>query len=122
MLKSFGDLRCIKTIVIKDFKSEMRLNRDAFNYILDVVHDQIVLTPKKLKPNPTLPHQLLGLTIYYLATGCKCKTLLRLSVPSVNEFLNKICRILVGTLYNQYINMSVYQKPILSGQLKSRGF
>ena len=103
----------------------MRLNRHTFNYILDVVNDQIVLTLKKLKPNPTLPHQLLGLTIYYLATGCKCKTLvalLRLSVPSVNEFLNKICRILVGTLYNQYINMSVYQKPMLSGQLKSRGF
>ena len=39
-----------------DFKSEMRLNLDTFNYILDSIHDQIVLTPTNLKPNPTPPH------------------------------------------------------------------
>ena len=89
----------------QDFKSEIRLNRDTFNYNLDAIHDQIVLTSTNLKPKPTSPHRKLGLTIYRLATGCSCKTLatlLGLSVRSANEFFGKICRIMVGTLYDQY--------------------
>ena len=92
----------------EDFKSEMRLNRDTFNYILNEIHDQIVLTPTNLKPNPTPPHRQLGLTIYRLATGCSCNTLAALfglSIPCVNEFFNKICRILVRKLYNQYVRL-----------------
>ena len=48
----------------QDFKSEMRFNRDTFNYILDAIYGQIVLFPTNLEPNHTPPHPRLGLTIY----------------------------------------------------------
>ena len=92
----------------ESFKSEMRVNRDTFEYVLNVIHDQIVLTATNLKPNPTPPNRQLGLTISRLATGCCCKTLaalLGLSVPSVNEFFNKICGFLVHNLYDQYVRL-----------------
>ena len=92
----------------QDFKSVIRLNRDAFDYILDAIHDQIILTPTNLKPTPPSPHRQMGLIIYRLATGRSCKTLaalFSLSVPSVNEFFSKICRISVGTLYDKYVRL-----------------
>ena len=86
----------------------MHSNRDTFNYTLDAIHDQIVLTPTNLKPDPTPPDRQLDWTIYRLATESSCKTLpalFGLSVPSVSKFFNKICRILVGTLYDQYVRL-----------------
>ena len=67
-----------------------------------------MLTPTNLKPNPTPPQWQLGSTIYGLTTGCSCNTLaalFSLSVPCVNEFFNKICRILVSKLYGQYVRL-----------------
>ena len=90
----------------QDFEFEMRLNCDMFNYILDAVPDQIVLTLANLKPNHIPPNQQLGLIIYRSAIGYSCKalsTLLDLSVLSVNEFFKKIFRILIGRLYDQYV-------------------
>ena len=86
----------------------MHSNRDTFNYTLDAIHDQIVFTPTNLKPDPTPPDRQLDWTIYRLATECSCKTLpalFGLSVPSVSKFFNKICRILVVTLYDQYVRL-----------------
>ena len=51
----------------QDFKSKMSLNCDTFNYILNAIHDQIVLTPINHKPNPTPLRRQLGWTIYRLA-------------------------------------------------------
>ena len=62
--------------------------------------DQTVLTPTNLKHNPTLSQRQLGLTIYRLSTEWSCKTLtvlFGLSVICVNEFFNKIYRIVVST-------------------------
>lgn len=84
----------------EDFKSEMRLNHDTFNYNLIVIHDQLLLTPTNLKPNPMPPHRQLGLS-YRPATGCCYNILVALfglSVPCVNEISNKIWRILVRKL------------------------
>ena len=50
----------------------------------------------------------MGLTIYQLARGCSCKTLAALlgfSVPSGNEFFNKFCEIIDGTLHDQYAHL-----------------
>ena len=86
----------------------MRLNRDTFNYILDTIHDQIVLTPTNLKPNPAFPHWQPGPDHLLISNRSSCKTLAALfgfSAPSVSEIFSKICRILVGTLYNQYVRL-----------------
>ena len=97
MFQNYGD---------EDCKSEILLISDGFNYILDTIHDQIVLTPANLKPNLTPPHRQLGLTIYQLGMGCSCNTLAAffdLSVGCVEDFLNKTCRILVSKPYDQYV-------------------
>ena len=68
-----------------------------------------MLTPTNLKPNLTPPQWQLGSTIYRLTTGCSCNTLaafFSLSVPFVNEFFSKICRVLVSKLYGQYVRLS----------------
>ena len=91
-----------------DFKSEMRVNRDTFNFILDAIYEDILLKPTNLKPNPTPPHRQLGLTVYRLATGCSFKTLAALfglSIPSTDIFFNKVCRFIVKRLYDQYVHL-----------------
>ena len=59
----------------EDFKAKMRINRATFNFILDGIYEDIILTPTNLKPNPTSPDRQLALTIYRLDTGCTYSTL-----------------------------------------------
>ena len=78
---------------------------ETFNFILDGIYKDKVLTPTNLKPNPTSPDQQLALTIYRLATGCTYSTLSDLfgvSVSAASKFFNKICRLMVISLYDRY--------------------
>ena len=59
----------------EDFKAKMRINRTAFNFILDGIYKDLILTPTNLKRNPTSPDRQLALTIYRLATDCTYSTL-----------------------------------------------
>ena len=89
----------------EDFKPKMRINRTTFNFILDGIYEDIILTPTNLKPNPTSPDRQLALTIYRLATGCTYSTLSDLfgvSVSAASKFFNKICRLMVISLYDRY--------------------
>ena len=38
-----------------DFKVKMRINRTTFNFALDGIYEDIILTPTNLKPHPTSP-------------------------------------------------------------------
>ena len=62
----------------------MRINRTTFNFIIDGIYEDIVLTPTNLEPNPTSPDRQLALTIYGLATGCTYSTLSDLFGVSVS--------------------------------------
>ena len=89
----------------EDFKAKMRINRATCNFILDGIYEDIILTPTNLKPNPTSPDRQLALTIYRLATGCTYSTLPDLfgvSVSAASKFFNKICRLMVISLYDRY--------------------
>ena len=91
-----------------DFKVKMRINRTTFNFVLDGIYEDIILTPTNLKPNPTSPDQQLALTIYRLATGCSYSTLSHLfdvSVSAPSKFFNKISRLMVAYLYNRYVRL-----------------
>ena len=92
----------------EDFKPKMRINRTTFNFILDGIYEDIILTPTNLKPNPTSPDRQLALTIYRLATGCTYSTLSDLfgvSVSAASKFFNKICRLMVVSLYDRYVRL-----------------
>ena len=71
---------------------KMRINRTKFNFILDGIYEDIILTPTNLKPNPTSHDRKLALTIYRLATGCTYSTLsdlLGVSVSAASKFFKK---------------------------------
>ena len=83
----------------------MQINRTIFNFILDGIYEDIILTPTNLKPNPTSPDRQLALTIYLLATGSAYSTLSDLfgvPVSAASKFFNKICRLIVVFLYDRY--------------------
>ena len=86
----------------------MRINRTTFNFILDGIYEDIILTPTNLKQNPTSPDPQLALTIYRLATGCTYSSLsdlLGVPVSAASKFFNKICRLMVVSLYNGYVRL-----------------
>ena len=92
----------------EDFKAKMQINCAIFNLILDGIYEDIILTPTNLKPNPTSPDRQLALTIYRLATGCTYSTLPDLfgvSVSAASKFFNKICRLMVVSLYDRYVRL-----------------
>ena len=62
----------------------MRINRTTFKFIFDGIYEDIILSPKNLKPNRTSPDRQLALTIYRLATGCTYCTLSDLFGVSVS--------------------------------------
>ena len=59
----------------EDFEAKIRINCTPFNFILDGIYEDIILTRTNLKPNPTSPDRQLALIIYQLATGCTYSTL-----------------------------------------------
>ena len=86
----------------------MRINRATCNFILDGIYEDIILTPTNLKPNPTSPDRQLALTIYRLDTGCTYSTLSDLfgvSVSAASKSFNKICQLMVVSLYDRYVRL-----------------
>ena len=74
--------------------SKIRINRETFNFVLNKIHDDIVMSPTNLKPFPTPPDWQLAMTLYRFATGYKYSTLSNLfgvSVSAANKFFNKVC-------------------------------
>ena len=91
-----------------DFKAKMRINRTTFNFIFDGIYEDIILTSTNLKQNPTSPDRQLALTIYRMGTGCTYSTLSDLfgvSVSAASTFFNKICRLMVVSLYDRYVRL-----------------
>ena len=86
---------------------------ETFNFILDGIYKDKVLTPTNLKPNPTSPDQQLALTIYRLATGCTYLTLSDLfgvSVSATSKFFNKKCQQMIVSTYDRYVRLSTTDK------------
>ena len=99
----------------EDFKAKMPINRTAFNFILDGIYGDIILTPTNLKLNPTSPDRQLALTIYRLAAGCTYSTLsdlLGVSVSAASKIFNKICQLMVLSLYDRYVRFPTTDKEL----------
>ena len=99
----------------EDFKAKMQINGTTFNFIFDGIYEDIILTPRNLKPNPTYPDQQLALTIYQMATGCTYSTLsdlLGVSVSAASKIFNKICQLMVLSLYDRYVRFPTTDKEL----------
>ena len=92
----------------EDFKAKIRINCTTFNFMLDGIYEDLILTPTNLKPNPTSPDWQLALTIYRVATGCTYSTLSDLfgvSVSAGSKFFDKICWLMVVSRYDRYVRL-----------------
>ena len=90
----------------ESFKSKIRVNRETLNFVLNEIHDDIVMLPANLKPFSTPPDSQLPMTLYRFATGCMYSTLSDLfsvSVSAANKFFNKVYQVLVSKLYNRFV-------------------
>ena len=92
---------------VEEFVKRIRIQRGTFNMILDEMYDKLVLQPTNLKPLPTSPDRQLALTIYRLAHGCSYSTcdLFGISESTACKFFNRVCRLLVSSLYDRYVRM-----------------
>ena len=93
----------------------MRINCTTFNFMLDEIYEDLILTPTNLKPNPTSPDWQLALTIYRVTTGCTYSTLSDLfgvSVSAASKFFNKICWLMVLSLYDRYVRFPTTDKEL----------
>ena len=92
----------------KLFKKHFRIRRDTFNFLLTSIEDNIRKKPTSMKPNPTSPECQLALTIYRLAHGSSNTALEDLFGQSKENccvIFNKVCRVLVMKLYDQYVKL-----------------
>ena len=92
------------------------------DFVLNEIHDDVVMSPINLKPYSTPPGQQLAMTLYRLATGCSYLTLshlLGVSVSAANKFFNKVCQVLVAKFYDPYVYL-----PSTGAELEAevRGF
>ena len=90
----------------KDFKSKIRINRETFNFVLNKIYDDVVMSPTNLKPFRTPPDQQIAITSYWFATGCTywaLSDLFGVSVLAANRLFNKVCRVLVAKLYDHFV-------------------
>ena len=84
----------------------MRINRTTFNFILYQIYKDIILTPTNLKPNPTsLTGSLLQQSTDWLMTYSTLSDLFGVSASAASKFFNKICRLMVVSLYDRYVRL-----------------
>ena len=71
------------------FKSNIRINRETFNFVLNETHDDIVMSLTNLNPFPTPPDRQLAMISYNFTTGCTyliLSDLFGVSVSVANKF------------------------------------
>ena len=86
----------------------MRITRTTFNNLLNILWDELVLTPTNLKPEPTTPDRQLALTLYRLAHGVTYTVLedvFGISKESGCMFFNKVIRLIVAYIYDEYVKL-----------------
>ena len=90
------------------FKERLRINRATFEYILEKITPAIIKTPTNMEPHPMEPQRQLALTLYRLGHGCSFRVtsdLFGVSVASAVATFNKVIRVMIANLYNEYVYM-----------------
>ena len=90
----------------EEFKTRLRISRQTFEFILGIIHPYIFKQTTNLNANPTPDRQL---TLYHLAHGTSFSTvgdLFGVSISMATKTFNDIIRILVATMYDEYVKMS----------------
>ena len=76
--------------------------------ILNIVEPYLTKKETNLNQHPISVNRQLGLTLYRLGHGSSFTTLSQLfgvSISLASVTFNKVCRVLVATLYNRYVKL-----------------
>lgn len=101
----------------EEFKDRLRINRETFEFILKRIEPHIYKEPTHMVPNPIETHRQLGLTIYRMAHGCSFKVLkdvFGVSQSLCTETFNKVIKVLVSTLYKEFVYLPVSEENWIS--------
>ena len=77
--------------------------------ILNIVEPYVTKKETNLNQHPVSVNRQLGLTLYRLGHGASFTTLSQsfgVSISLAGVISNKVCRVLVVTLYNRYVKLS----------------
>ena len=100
--------RCYRRFAREVFKKQVRIQRERFDMILNIVEPYLTKKETNLNQHPISVNRQLGLTLYRLGHGASFKILSQLfgvSISLASVTFNKVCRVLVETLYNKYVMM-----------------
>ena len=100
--------KCYRNFASEEFKKKVRIQRETFDMILNIVKPYLTKKETNLNQHPISVNRRLGLTLHQLGHGTSFKIFSELfgvsmSLPSVT--FNKVCRVLVATLYNRYVKL-----------------
>ena len=96
-----------------EFKERLRINKETFEFILERIQPFIYKQPMRMVPNPIETHRQLGLTIYWMAHGCSFKVIkdiFGVSQSLARETFNKVIKVMVSTLYNEFVCLPVSEE------------
>ena len=92
----------------EEFKKQVRIQREKFVTILNIVEPYLTKKETKLNQHSVSVNRQLGLTLYRLGHVASFTTLSHLfgvSISLASVTFNKVCRVLVATLYNRYVKL-----------------
>ena len=88
------------------FKDNFRVNRGTYEFILREIEGYLTKKPTNRNPQPIEPAKQLAICLYRLAHGCTFTTVANLfavSKPTACITFNKVCKVLVRTLYDRFV-------------------
>ena len=105
-----------------EFKKRFGVFRETFEYILNIIRQDIQKPPTNLNPFPTTPEHQLAITLYRLAHGCSFSTvgdLFQVSESLADKMFSHVVRLLVARLYSVYVKLPLTEEE---WGLELRGF
>ena len=101
--------RCYRDFASEEFKKQVRIQHETFDMILNIVEPYVTKKETNLNQHPVSVNRQLGLTLYRLGHGASFTTLSQLfgvSISLASVTFNKVCRVLVATLYNRFVKLT----------------
>ena len=114
--------RCYRDFASEEFKKKVRIQRETFDMILNIVESYLTKKETNLNQHPISANRQLGLTLYRLGHGASFTTLSQsfgVSISLAGVTFNKVCRVLVATLYNRYVKLP---RPDEEWEVELKGF
>ena len=114
--------RCYRDFASEEFKKQVRIQHETSDVILNIVEPYVTKKETNLNQHPVSVNRQLGLTLYRLGHGASFTTLSQLfgvSISLASVTFNKVCRVLVATLYNRYVKLP---RPDEEWEVELKGF